>query len=128
MEEGKIKNTITRSFELQDYKVEGTELSGFWADLTSKEELIVEVNYIPENENSFKPEELEKLVLKILEKCENFDARLPENIECEVTFKNLGEKVYKTRQAAFEAFLRELDIRGLEELQVAYRFYVEYYI
>ncbi len=128
MEEGKIKNTITRSFELQDYKVEGTELSGFWADLTSKEELIVEVNYIPENEKSFKPEELEKLVLKILEKCENFDAHLPKNIACEVTFKNLDEKVYKTRQAASEAFLRELDIRELEELQVAYRFYVEYYI
>lgn len=128
MEEGKIKNTITRSFELQDYKLEGTELSGFWADLTGKEELIVEVNYIPENEKAFKPEELKKLVLKILEKCENFDTQLPDNIACEVTFKSLGEKVYKCRQATFEAFLRELDIRGLEELQVAYRFYVEYYI
>ena len=128
MEEGKIKNTITRSFELQDYKLEGTELSGFWADLTSKEELIVEVNYIPEDEKAFNPEELKKLVLKILEKCENFDTQLPENIACEVTFKSLGEKIYKSRQATFEAFLRELDIRELEELQVAYRFYVEYYI
>jgi hypothetical protein len=44
-EEGKIKNTITRGFELQDYKIDGTELYGFWADLLSKEGLIVEVNY-----------------------------------------------------------------------------------
>jgi hypothetical protein len=128
MEEGKIKNTITRSFELQDYKLEGTELSGFWADLTSKEELIVEVNYIPENEKAFNAEKLKKLVLKILEKCENFDTQLPENIACEVTFKSFGEKVYKSRQTTFEAFLGELDIRELEELQVTYRFYVEYYV
>jgi len=128
MEEGKIKNTITRSFELQDYKLEGTELSGFWADLTSKEELIIEVNYIPEDEKAFNPEELKKLVLKILEKCENFGTQLPENIACEVAFKNLGEKVYKSSQTTFEVFFGELDIRELEELQVAYRFYVEYYI
>ena len=123
MEEGKIKNTITRSFELQDYKIEGTELSGFWADLTSKEELIVEVNYSPENKKVFSPEEIENLVLKIRNKCEGFEAQLPENIKCEVTFKNFGEKVYKTSQPDFE-----LEPREQEELQVAYRFYVEYYI
>ncbi len=123
MEEGKIKNTITRSFELQDYKIEGTELSGFWADLTSKEELIVEVNYNPENKKVFSPTEIENLVLKIRNKCEGFEAQLPENIKCEVSFKNLGEKLYKTGHHDFEIKPREL-----EELQVAYRFYVEYYI
>ncbi|WP_292378627.1 hypothetical protein [Methanosarcina sp. UBA289] len=123
MDEGKIKNTITRSFELQDYRIEGTELSGFWADLTSKEELIVEVNYSPENEKFFSPAEIEKLVLEICSKCGSFEAQLPENIKCEVTFKNLGEVVYKTGQPDFE-----LESRELEELQVAYRFYVEYYI
>jgi hypothetical protein len=123
MEDGKIKNTITRSFELQDYRIEGTELSGFWADLTSKEELIVEVNYSPENKKNFSPAEIENLVLKIRNKCESFEAQLPENIKCEVTFKNLGEKVYKAGQADFE-----LEPRELEEVQVAYRFYVEYFI
>ncbi|RXA21914.1 hypothetical protein EQO05_01420 [Methanosarcina sp. MSH10X1] len=123
MEDGKIKNTITRSFELQDYRIEGTELSGFWADLTSKEELIVEVNYSPENKKAFSPEEIEKLVLKIREKCGSFEAQLPENIKCEVTFKNLGEKVYKAGQADFE-----LELGELEEVQVTYRFYVEYFI
>jgi hypothetical protein len=122
MEEGKIKNTITRSFELQDYRIEGTELSGFWADLTSKEELIVEVNYSP-RKKVFSPEEIENLVLKIRNKCNSFEAQLPENIKCEVTFKNFGEKVYKTNQHDFE-----LEPRELEELQVAYRFYVEYYV
>ncbi|HEY3362940.1 MAG TPA: hypothetical protein VGK06_14280 [Methanosarcina sp.] len=123
MEESKMKNTITRSFELQDYKIEGTELSGFWADLTSKEELIVEVNYSPEKKKVFGPAEIEKLVLEIRNKCGSFEAKLPENIKCKVTFKNLGEKVYKTSQPDFE-----LELRELEELQVAYRFYVEYYI
>lgn len=123
MEEGKMKNTITRSFELQDYKIVGTELSGFWADLTSKEELIVEVNYIPEKKKVFSPEEIEKLALEIRNKCGSFEAQLPENIKCEVTFKNFGEKVYKTGQPDFK-----LEPRELEEVQVAYRFYVEYYI
>jgi len=123
MEEGKMKNTITRSFELQDYKIVGTELSGFWADLTSKEELIVEVNYIPEKIKVFSPEEIEKLALEIRNKCGSFEAQLPENIKCEVTFKNFGEKVYKTGQADFK-----LEPRELEEVQVAYRFYVGYYI
>lgn len=123
MEESKMKNTITRSFELKDYKIEGTELSGFWADLTSKEELIVEVNYSSEKKKVFSPEEIEKIVLEIRNKCSNFEAQLPENIKCEVTFKNLGGKLYKTSQPDFE-----LEPRELEELQVAYRFYVEYYI
>jgi len=123
MEEGKIKNTITRSFELQDYRIEGTEFSGFWADLLSKEELVVEVNYIPENKKVFSSEEIEKFILKIRDKCDSFEAQLPENIRCEVTFKNLGEKIYKAGQPDFE-----LEPRELEELQVAYRFYVEYYI
>lgn len=123
MDEGKIKNTITRSFELQDYRIEGTELSGFWADLTSKEELVVEVNYSPENKKTFSPEEIEKLVLKIRNKCEGFEAQLPENIKCEVTFKNFGEKVYKTGQPDFK-----LETGEMKELRVAYRFYIEYYV
>ncbi len=123
MDEGKIKNTITRSFELQDYRIEGTELSGFWADLTSKEELIVEVNYSPENRKIFSSAEVEKLVQEIRSKCDSFEVQLPENIKCEVTFENLGEKIYRASQLDFE-----LEPRELEELQVAYRFYVEYYI
>jgi hypothetical protein len=123
MDEGKIKNTITRSFELQDYRIEGTELSGFWADLTSKEELIVEVNYSPENKKIFSSAEVEKLVQEIRSKCDSFEVQLPENIKCEVTFENLGEKIYRASQLDFE-----LEPRELEELQVAYRFYVEYYI
>jgi len=123
MEEGKIKNTITRSFELQDYKIEGTELSGFWADLQSKEELIVEVNYSPENKKAFSLEEIKSLVQKTCGKCDSFEAQLPENIKCEATFKNLGEKIYKTSQPDFE-----LGPREMEELKVAYRFYVEYYV
>ncbi|WP_440948706.1 hypothetical protein ACSAZL_11005 [Methanosarcina sp. T3] len=123
MEEGKIKNTITRSFELQDYRIKGTELSGFWADLLSKEELTVEVNYRPENEKVFSPAETEVLIREVCGKCNSFEAQLPENIKCEVTFKDFGEKVYKTAQPDFELKPEEMD-----EVKVAYRFYVAYYV
>jgi RNAse (barnase) inhibitor barstar len=123
MEKGKIKNTITRSFELQDYRIEGTELSGFWADLLSEEELVIDVNYRPENKKTFSQEDVKTLIQKICNKCESFESQLPKNIRCEVTFKNLGEKVYRTDQPDFELTPREL-----EEIQVSYRFYVEYYI
>ena len=95
MEEGKIKNTITRSFELQDYRIEGAELSGFWADLTSKEELIVEVNYSPENKKVFNPEETGALIQKVCRKCDSFETQLPQNTKCEATFKNLGKRFTK---------------------------------
>jgi len=123
MEEGKIKNTITRSFELQDYRINGTELSGFWADLLSKEELTVDVNYRPENKKVFSPAETETLIRELCGKCKDFEAQLPENIKCEVTFKDFGEKVYKTDQPDFEPQPGEMD-----EIKVAYRFYVAYYV
>lgn len=123
MNEGKIKNTITRSFELQDYRIEGTELSGFWADLLSKEELTIEVNYIPENKKTFSPEETKSLTGEICEKCKNFETQLPENIRCEATFKDFGEKVYRTDQKDFELETGEID-----EIKVVYRFFVAYYV
>jgi len=123
MEEGKMKNTITRSFELQDYKIEGTELSGFWADLQSKEELVVEVNYAPENKKTFSPEETKTLIRKICGKCKSFETQLPKNIKCEATFKDFGEKVYKTNQENFELQPEEMD-----EIKVAYRFFVAYFL
>lgn len=123
MNEGKIKNTITRSFELQDYRIEGTELSGFWADLLSKEELTIDVNYKPENKETFSPEETETLIRKICKKCANFEAQLPENIKCEVAFKDFGEKVYKTDQPDLDLTPGEMD-----EVKVSYRFYVAYYV
>ncbi len=128
MEEGKIKNTITRSFELQDYKINGTELSGFWADLLSKEELVVDVNYRPESKGTFSPETVENLISQVCKKCDSFAAQLPENINCEVTFKNLEKQTYKTGQSDFKLEPKKLADKKLEELQVAYRFYVEYYI
>lgn len=122
-----MKNTITRSFELQDYKIDMTELSGFWADLLSKEELIVEVNYSPKGKKTFSPEEIENIIRQVCRKCDNFAAQLPENIRCEATFKNLEEKVYRTGQSDLKLEPDKLEDKKLEELQVAYRFYVEYY-
>ncbi len=123
MEEGKIKNTITRSFELKDYSIEGTELSGFWADLLSKEELTVDINYKPEDKAAFTPEEVGKISKKICRKCDWFEAELPENIKCEVTFKDFEEKIYQAEQHDLE-----IDPKELEEIKVMYRFFVAYYV
>lgn len=128
MEEGKIKNTITRSFELQDYKIDGTDLSGFWADLLSKEELIVEVSYTPKGKKVFGTEEVKEIVRQVCRKCDNFEAQLPENIRCEAAFKNFEENIYRKGQADFKLEPEELADKKIEELQVAYRFYVEYYV
>jgi hypothetical protein len=132
MEKGKIKNTITRSFELQDYKINGTELSGFWADLLSKEELVVEVNYRPAGKKTFSLEEVEDLVKQVCRKCDSLKAQLPENINCETTFKNYKNMNYKTGDSDFvsEPKLEDINLadKELEELQVAYRFYVDYYV
>lgn len=123
MEEGKIKNTITRSFELKDYAVEGAELSGFWADLLSKEELTVEVNYKPEKKTAFSPAETGTLIREICKKCDSFQSQVPENITCEVIFKDFGDRAYKTGQPELET-----DPIEVEELHIRYRFYVAYYI
>jgi hypothetical protein len=89
----------------------------------SKEELVVEVNYRPESREILSKEETENLILQVCRKCDNFEALLPENTKCEVTFKNFEKNVYKTGQSDFK-----LEPKKLEELQVAYRFYVEYYV
>lgn len=123
MSESKLKNTIIRSFEIQDYRLDGTELSGFWADLVSKEELTVEVNYRPEQGPVFSPEETEAVTLEICRKCDFFQAQVPENIKCEVTFKDFEDRVYATQQEDFT-----LDPAELDEIKVMYRFYVAYYI
>ena len=103
MEEGKIKNTITRSFELQDYKIDGTELSGFWADLQSKEELVVEVNYSPEVKRPSVRKRQKILSGRYAGNVTVLRLNFQENIKCEVTFKNFEKKVYKTGQSDFEA-------------------------
>jgi hypothetical protein len=132
MEKGKIKNTITRSFELQDYIINGTELSGFWADLLSKEELVVEVNYKPIGKKNFSLEEVEDFVKQVCRKCDSLEAQLPENIKCEATFKNFKNRIYKTGDSDFTLKPQMEDInltdKGLEELKTVYRFYVDYYV
>ncbi|MDD2438603.1 MAG: hypothetical protein PHD41_00035 [Methanosarcinaceae archaeon] len=123
MSETKLKNTIVRSFEIQDYRLKDTDLSGFWADLVSKEELTVEVNYRPEQASSFSPEAVKALCLEICQKCDSFQGEVPENIRCEVTFKNFEDTVYA---AEHEPFIPKPET--LEEIKVMYRFYVAYYL
>lgn len=123
MSESKLKNTITRSFEIQDYRLEGAELSGFWADLVSKEELTVEVSYGPEQGEAFSPEEVKNLCREICRKCDFFQAEVPENMKCEVTFRNFEDQIYAAQQ---EPFIPETGEFG--EIKVMYRLYVSYYV
>lgn len=123
MAENKIKNTITRSFEIQDYLIEGTDLSEFWAHLISKEELTVEVTYSQEDKKAFLPSEVENILGKVCRKCDSFKSQVPENITCEVTFEDFNNLVYTANQAGFEIKARELN-----EIRVIYRFHVAYYL
>jgi len=64
----------------------------------------------------------------VCRKCDGFESQLPENIKCEATFKNLNGQVYKTGQSDLKLELGKPEDKKLEELEVAYRFYVAYNI
>jgi hypothetical protein len=86
------------------------------------------VNYSPGGKKTFSPEDIENIVKQVCRKCDGFESQLPENIKCEATFKNLKEQVYRTGQSDFKLEPEKPEDKKLEELEVAYRFYVAYYI
>lgn len=114
---------ISKSFEIQDYMFDGTHINGFWMTLTDTEKLTTEVVYIPLNEGTFDAAETERIIREIIAKCDWFKSLLPENINCEVIFKDLNDLTYTANESNFEIKSKKMD-----EIRVVYRFYVEYYI
>ncbi|WP_342306515.1 hypothetical protein [Methanolobus sp. ZRKC5] len=116
---------ISKSFEIKDYMIDGAHVNGFWMNLEGREKLTTEIVYAPVNENIFEPIETEKMLHGIIAKCDSFKSQLPENINCEVVFKDLNELTYDANEnkSNFQVEAKELD-----EIRVVYRFYVKYYL
>ena len=120
-----MKNVISKSFEIKDYMLDGTHINGFWMTLEDREKLTTEVVYATPKGNSFDASETERMIREITMKCDSFRSLLPENIGCQVTFKDLNDLTYTAGEdeGKFQPEPEELD-----EIRVVYNFYVKYYI
>lgn len=118
-----MKNVINKSFEIQDYMLEGALVNGFWMTLEDRENLATEVIYTPANGKSFEPAATESIIKSIAAKCDSFRSLLPKNVNCEVNFKDLDDLTYTADNK-----LPEIKAVELDEIRVIYRFHVEYYI
>jgi hypothetical protein len=116
---------ISKSFEIKDYMLDGTHINGFWMTLGDREKLTTEVIYAPISDEVFDTAETERIIHGITAKCDSFSSLLPENISCEVTFKDLNEMTYT---ANGDASNFHVEPKELDEIRVVYRFYVKYYI
>ena len=118
-----MKNTITRSFGLEDYAIKGAQIDGFSMRLHDREHLSTEVKYVPACCDNFTKEQVEELIHRIMEKARDFMEKLHENIKCKVIFVDFEETGF-----APDSDMPSIEVRSLEKLHVIYRFSVEYYI
>ncbi|TQD24450.1 hypothetical protein [Methanolobus vulcani] len=118
-----MKNVISKSFEIKDYMLDNTVMNGFWMNLIDREKLTTEVVYSPSETASFNVDETERLVTKITKKCDHFKSQLPENVNCEVVFKDFEDMKYSANDDEIQ-----FDSKELDEIRVIYRFCVGYHI
>ncbi|WP_256623324.1 hypothetical protein [Methanolobus chelungpuianus] len=114
---------ISKSFEIKDYMLEGALVNGFWMTLEDRENLTTEVVYTPAGGKFFGPAATGRMIREIAAKCDSFRSLLPENINCEVAFKDLDNLTYSANGK-----LPEIRTTEHGEIRVIYRFYVKYYI
>jgi hypothetical protein len=110
---------ISKSFEIKDYMLDGTHINGFWMNLIDREKLTVEVVYSPSEAAHFSSDETKRLVSEIEKKCNSFKAQVPENINCEVVFKDFDDLKYSANDNELQ-----FDTKELDEIRVVYRFCV----
>ncbi|WMW23120.1 hypothetical protein RE476_04640 [Methanolobus mangrovi] len=118
-----MKNVISKSFEIKDYMLDNTVMNGFWMNLIDREKLTTEVVYSPVGAGGFSSDEIKRLIAEITGKCNNFKSQLPENINCEVVFKDFDDLKYSANDDELK-----FDSRELDEIRVVYRFCVGYHI
>ncbi len=118
-----MKNVISKSFEIQDYMIDGALVNGFWMTLEDRENLTIEIVYTPVSGKAFEPAGTQRMITEITAKCDSLKSLLPRNIHCDVTFKDFNDMAYTANG-------KPLDIEAVEmdEIRVVYRFHVEYYI
>lgn len=118
-----MKNVINKSFEIKDYAIDDSQINGFWMTLLDKETLSTEIIYSPDKGGTFDATDTKRMIQEITTKCDSFRSLLPENINCEVIFKDLDGLTYIANEGNFEVEYKEMD-----EIRVVYRFHIEYYI
>ncbi|WMW25308.1 hypothetical protein RE474_00900 [Methanolobus sediminis] len=118
-----MKNVISKSFEIKDYMLDDTVMNGFWMNLIDREKLTTEVVYSSVDAEGFSLEDTKRLVTEITEKCDHFKTQLPENINCEVVFKDFNDLKYSANDNEIQ-----FDSKELDEIRVVYRFCVGYHI
>ncbi len=118
-----MKNVISKSFEIQDYMIDGALVNGFWMTLEDRENLTTEVAYSPVSGRTFASAATGRMICEITAKCDRLKSLLPKNVNCEVTFKDFNDMEYTANG-------KPLDIQAMEmdEIRVVYRLYVEYHI
>jgi hypothetical protein len=103
--------------------LDNTVMNGFWMNLIDREKLTTEVVYSPSGVEGFSSEDTERLVTEITKKCDYFKSQLPENINCEVVFKDFEYMKYSANDDEIQ-----VDSRELGEIRVVYQFCVGYHI
>ncbi|ABR54261.1 putative hypothetical protein [Methanococcus vannielii SB] len=119
-----MKNTIERSFEIKDYRIDETDFGDFWMNFENKEKLSVKITYIPKEKSKFTKNDVNRIISCIIEKSKYFKENLPKNIGVNVLFKNLGEKCFKPE----ENEIKDLEIKEMDEISVMFYFTVLYHI
>ena len=92
-------------------------------NLLDREKLTTEVVYSLPKDVSFSPDETKRLVTEITKKCDHFKSQLPENINCEVVFRDFNDMKYKANDNEIH-----FDAKELDEIRVVYRFCVGHHI
>lgn len=103
--------------------LDDTVMNGFWMNLIDREKLTTEVVYSPAESASFNSDETKRLVTEITGKCNYFKTQLPENVKCEVVFKDFEDMKYSANDNEIQ-----FDAKELDEIRVVYRFCVGYHI
>ncbi|WP_233085724.1 hypothetical protein [Methanococcoides orientis] len=114
---------INKSFEIKDYAIDDSQINGFWMTLLDKETLTTEIIYSPDKAGTFNSAETKRMIQEITRKCDGFSSLLPENINCEVIFKDLDDLTYIADEGKIEVEYTEMD-----EIRVVYKLHVQYHI
>ncbi|MGM0771748.1 MAG: hypothetical protein ACQESU_09115 [Halobacteriota archaeon] len=114
---------ISKSFEINDYTIDGSQINGFWMTLLDRETLTTEIIYSPVKGGSFNAARTKGMIEKIIGKCDHFSSLLPENISCQVAFSNLDDLTYVSGEGNFD-----VNVGYMDEIRVVYRLHVEYHI
>ncbi|MBP2172592.1 hypothetical protein [Methanococcus voltae] len=129
-----MKNTISRSFELKDYAIQGTKFGDYWLKLENHKKLKTEISYIPKDSDFFTKEQAKNVVNNLFEILKSFKEQLPENIEVDILFKSfdvcktitLSNDNTSDKKDLYAKIEDENNMNNIDEILVSVYFIVKY--